>query len=317
MTRTFLAAAAAALTAATSNAGWDNVFQVTCNDCRPRTSYSPPPCDQPEKRVDWVQRSYYQPVTEYKRESFYTPVEERVKSYYYEPITTYKYTTYYDPCTGCPQDVVVPQKSLKLREKCDTVTRWIESSKLVPYTAYKPVTMMQPVVTYYYAPRPSSTSNYTPGAPLIPAERFNAPQVEQFRDTPPTVVPERSNGGGEGDLIPKKDLPTAPGSMPRQMPPATKTNKVHMASRGPATLRGEVVLNDRSTPVADRKVIFVNPTKMDERVSVTTDSFGSFDAKLTEGEWYVYLGTGEGKALFHKKLTIDATDTRPLKVVSR
>ena len=56
--------------AGTASAAWNNVFQVCCNDCnKPRTSYYAPPqaacptCPQPEVRVSYVQRCYYQPVT--------------------------------------------------------------------------------------------------------------------------------------------------------------------------------------------------------------------------------------------------------------
>src|SRR5204863_285811 len=65
----------------TAPAAWDNVFQVCCHDCggTPRASYyappcptpCPQPCPQPEMRISYVQRSYYQPVTEYVSRKFY------------------------------------------------------------------------------------------------------------------------------------------------------------------------------------------------------------------------------------------------------
>ena len=72
-------------------AAWDNVFQVCCNDCnKGRASYYPPapqacpqPCPQPEMRISYVQRCYYQPVTEYVRKSHYEPVTKQVTSYFY------------------------------------------------------------------------------------------------------------------------------------------------------------------------------------------------------------------------------------------
>ena len=114
-------------TTESASAAWDNVFQVCCNDCNkgraayypPSASYYPPApqacpqpcpqaCPQPEMRISYVQRCYYQPVTEYQRQSYYEPVKKTYTSYYYEPVTEYKYTTYYDPCTGCPQKVCTP-----------------------------------------------------------------------------------------------------------------------------------------------------------------------------------------------------------------
>ena len=45
------------------------------------------PCAQPEVRISYVQRSYYQPVTEMVRKSYYEPVTRNYTSYYYEPVT--------------------------------------------------------------------------------------------------------------------------------------------------------------------------------------------------------------------------------------
>src|SRR5262249_20881983 len=114
-----LALVGMAALAGTSSAAWDNVFQVCCHDCKPRVSFSVPcpppcpPCPQPEMRISYVQRCYYQPVTEYVRKSYFEPVTKTVTSYYYEPVTEYKYTTYYDPCTGCPQKVCTPCTSYR------------------------------------------------------------------------------------------------------------------------------------------------------------------------------------------------------------
>lgn len=321
-------------TAAPAAAGWDNVFQVCCHDCRSRASYSAPapcpqPCPQPEARVSYVQRCYYQPVTEYRRESYYTPVQEQVRSYYYEPVCSYRYSTYYDPCSGCPQEIATPVTSYRLREKCNTVTRYIERCRMVPVTSYRQVTTMQPVVTYYYPPQVSS-SCYTPGAPLIPADQYHgqvapagpgmtAPQVDQIRQTPPAVMPERT------DSIPGTNLPTAPSStlpnsMQRSLParPATSPPRgANFASRSRAELRGEVVLNDRQTPRAHTKVIFLNADRMDVRVSAVTNEFGEFDVTLPPGDWYVYLSTGDGKAVYHKKITVRDYDNPTYRVVSR
>ena len=307
MLRTTIATLAGlALSAGFASAGWDHVFQVTCNPCKDRTSYYAPP--PPERKVEYVQRSYYQPVTEYRRESFYTPVEEKVKSYYYEPVTSYKYTTYYDPCSGCPQDVATPVTSYRVREKCNTVTKWVERSRTVPVTSYRQVTTMQPVVTYYYPPQVSS-SYYLPAEFAPPA-----PRVDELRGAPPTVMPETSGGDG---LLPKQNLPTDSNFFQRSLPnrTANKANSASLTRTG--SLRGEIVQSDRQTPRPNTKIIFVNPEKLDDRISAKSNEFGDFDVTLPAGEWYVYLGTGEGKAIFHKKLTVRELDNPLYRVVSR
>ena len=96
LTAGFVAIAGVLGVAGPAPAAWDNVFQVCCHDCghAPRTSYfapaCPQPCPQPEVRVSYVQRTYYQPVTEYQRRSYYEPVTTKYTSYYYEPVTTYR-----------------------------------------------------------------------------------------------------------------------------------------------------------------------------------------------------------------------------------
>lgn len=308
---------AVTLATGTSSAGWDNVFQVTCNDCKkPRTSYyaAPPcdPCPQPERRVEYIQRTYYQPVTEYKQESYYEPVERQVKSYYWEPVTSYRYTTYYDPCTGCPQEMACPVTSYKLRSKCNTVTEYLKKCRTVPVTSYREVTTQQPVVTYYYPPRVSS-SNYLPA---LPPGAAAPPTVEPLRSNPPTVLPER--GVETGPLIPKTDLPTEQRSFPRSMPRSSTSGKVNTASFSKsATLRGEVVENDRQTPRANAKLILVNPANTEDRIPVRTNAFGEFDSQVPTGEWYVYLSTGDGKAVYHKKIRVTEFDNPTYRVVSR
>jgi hypothetical protein len=270
--------------------------------------------------VSYVQRCYYQPVTEMKRETFYTPVEERVRSYYWEPVCSYKYSCYYDPCTGCPQQIATPVRSYRLREKCNTVTRWVERCRMVPVTSYRKVTALQPVVTYYYPPQVSAYC--PPSTPLIPADQLQAPpggtpRVDELRQNPPTVLPDRPGDS----TIPRTDLPTNPGSFPRAMPPKANTGvrkNANFASRPrSATLRGEVVLNDRQTPRANSRVIFMNADQRDVRIPAMTNEFGEFDVTLPAGDWYVYLSTGDGRAVYHKKITVQEYDNPTYRVVSR
>ena len=125
-----------AAVASPAEAGWNNVFQVTCWNCNPRSpsvsgyyvapAYSPPavsaysspggccdPCPQ-QCTTKYVQRCYYQPVTSYTTKTYYEPVTTYQTKYFYEPVTSYRYTCQYDPCTGCPQQVACPVTSYQL-----------------------------------------------------------------------------------------------------------------------------------------------------------------------------------------------------------
>jgi len=318
-----LAAALALLLGAggTASAAWDNVFQVCCNDCKRNTPsyYQPAPqacpqpcpqaCPQPEVRVNYVQRCYYQPVTEYVRKSYYEPVTTNYTTYYYEPVTEYKYTTYYDPCTGCPQRVCTPCTSYKLRSKCNAVTSYVERCSMVPVTTLKPVTVRQPVVTYYYPPEPVCPpgSGYAP-----PMAAPNGPTVEQIRESQPNVAPDAN--------IPQQNIPLPPGvSNPRVMPNSnTKLRPEKTVSRtAPVVVRGEVVMPDQLTPRPGAKLVFLNADNQAEKKYATANQFGEFDLQLPAGNWYVYLGGADGKATYHKQVSLGDKDTYDYKVVSR
>lgn len=303
-------------TPARSDAAWDNVFQVCCNDCnKPRVSYSAPapcpqPCPQPEMRISYVQRSYYQPVTEYVRKSYYEPVTKKVTSYYYEPVTEYKYSTYYDPCTGCPQKVCTPTTSYRLRSQCNSVTSYVERCAMVPVTTLKQVNYQQPVVSYYYPPTPTGVS-YFPAPPI--AAPSTGPTVEQFRENAPNVLPK----GGSDTNLPPMELPTGP-NMSNPKPGTAKIRPEKTVSRSSVvSVRGEVVMNDQITPRANAKVVFMNADKPEQKEYVTANAFGEFDVRLAAGEWYMYVGGETGKASYHKKISVGDRDTVDYKVVSR
>ena len=319
LTRTAAILAAAVLGVATTTgraaAAWDNVFQVCCNDCnRPRASYyapqaCPQPCAQPEMRVSYVQRSYYQPVTSYVRKSYYEPVTKNVTSYYYEPVTEYKYSTYYDPCTGCPQKVCTPTTAYKLRSKCNSVTSYVERCAMVPVTTLKQVNYQQPVVSYYYPPQPTGTSFY----PLPPTNA--APTVEQLRENTPSVLPPTQNG--TSDMIPPKQLPIAP-EMSYPKPGTARLRPEKTVSRSSVvSVRGEVVMNDQITPRSGAQVVFMNAEKPAQKEYATANTYGEFDVRLPAGKWYMYVGGPTGQAVYHKQISVGDRDTVDYKVVSR
>jgi hypothetical protein len=326
---TFYRCAALALAAAlvgvaeSASAAWDNVFQVCCNDCnRPKTSYyaapacpqaCPQPCPQPVAQISYVQRSYYQPVTEYVRKSYYQPVTKQVTSYYYEPVTEYKYSTYYDPCTGCPQKVCTPCTSYRLRSQCNSVTSYVERCAMVPVTTLKQVNYQQPVVSYYYPPTPACPPTGTSYYPLPPAAGSSGPTVNELRENPPGVMPQK---GGSDTMIQPQELPTGPG-MSNPRPNNTKLRPEKTVSRSSVvSVRGEVVLNDQITPRAGAKLVFMNADKPEQKEYATANAYGEFDVRLPAGNWYMYVGEA-GKATYHKQINLGDRDTVDYKVVSR
>jgi hypothetical protein len=315
--RAAVAAAGLALTAGSATAGWNNVFEACCWDCNKRSSSFKEPCPQPcpqpcpERRVQYVQRTYYEPVTEYKCEKFLEPQQYTFKSYYWEPVTTYRYSSYFDPCTCQCQKVATPVQSFKLREQCNSATRYVERTRSVPVTSYRAVTVTQPVVTYYMPPVVQRSSCYVPAPPPGAA---TGPSVDVIRPGP-GVIEERSN---PDPLIPKQNLPTDPQSLPRAMPGGTANNaaRINTASRSPSKVAGEIVEKDRVTPRAGARVVFVNAADTANREYATANEFGEFETKLPSGDWFVYLSKGDGKAAYHSKISING-HPRNLKVVSQ
>lgn len=326
-----LAACGVLGSAGSASAAWNNVFQVCCDSCdRPRTSFFAPPacptcptqacpqaCPQPQMQISYVQRCYYQPVTEMVRKSYYEPVTKNYTSYYYEPVTSYKYTTYYDPCTGCPQKVCTPCTSYQLRSKCNSVTSYVERCAMVPVTTLKPVTVRQPVVSYYYPPESScpTASCPTGSCPTSPsASGFIppiGPEVQQIRENGPSVTQEK-------DMIPPANVPTSPNALPKAMPNGPRIRPDKTTSRSSVvTVRGEVVAPDQLTPKAGSKLVFVNAADQSVKQFATANQFGEFDVKLAAGNWYLYLGGDNGKAVYHKQVSLGDRDTVDYKVVSR
>ncbi len=84
-----------------------------------------------------------------------------------------------------------------------------------------------------------------------------------------------------------------------------------------ARLQGEVVASDRITPKGNVRVVFLNASDMKDRRYTEADRFGNFDLELPAGDWHLYLGSGNGQAVYQKKVNVVANDTRTFKVVSR
>lgn len=322
-----LAVAGMLMSGGVASAGWDNVFQVCCHDCKSRPIRSffraqgccpePAPAPVRAQRVEYQRSYYYEPVTVMKAERYTEEVPTQVRSSYFEPVTTYTRASYYDPCTGCCQDICVPRTSYVRKEQCNTVMRYVERIRMVPVQVQRKVEVTRPVVTYFGP----ETRRYVaedcelpPAGVAAPAPA--GPRVDVLPSSPPSVAPDSGN-------IAPQTLPTVPNSRQRTMPPparpVTGVVNAHTTSRqqGPASLRGEIVLSDQLTPRPGAKLVFVSSTDHNRREYVTADRFGNFDLRLPAGDWHVYLGNGDGRAVYHKKITVKPYDTREFMVVSR
>ncbi|MFO0938744.1 MAG: hypothetical protein U0798_19755 [Gemmataceae bacterium] len=286
-------------------AGWNSVAQLTC-DCRPRTSFfRQPDCDKPEVRRSYVQRTYYQPVTEWKAEKYLEPVKVNERSSYYEPVTSYSYSSYYDPCSGECQRIATPHTEYRLKTQCNTSYKYVERTRMVPVQTLKPVTMMQPVVTYYYPPRRASGT--------IGGERLIDPSEIQGLQNAPTAPQTEIERTGGSELIPNPGVPSKP---PMNMPNGASRARTASFAKASA-LRGEVVANDRITPRGNTKVVLMNAADGTTRKDTITNEFGEFNINVPAGEWHIYLGTGTGKATFHSTVKIAEGQTRDVTVASR
>ena len=259
-------------------------------------------------RISYVQRCYYQPVTEYVRKTYYEPVTRNYTSYYYEPVTQYRYSTYYDPCTGCPQKVCTPvhlvpasvavqfgdQLRRALRDGAGDYTSAGDVSAAGGQLLLPAATHQQFLATFRRSPTPARH------------EWMN------FAANPPSVAP-----GGSDTIVPQQ-LPTGPGTSYPRPGTNTKLRPDKTASRTSAvTVRGEVVLADQLTPRPNAKLVFMNADRPEQKEYVTANAYGEFDVRLPAGNWYLYLGGDNGRATYHKKLSLGDHDTVDYKVVSR
>ena len=115
-----------------------------------------------------------------------------------------------------------------------------------------------------------------------------------------------------GVSAPRQPAPSAY----RPAPPVNAmTTSLYRATGG--TLTGEVVENDKTTPIANAKLVFVNAKTLDTREYVTADAFGGFDVKLASGDWHLYVGHGDGKAAYHSKVSVTDGERTKVTVMDR
>ena len=61
----------------------------------------------------------------------------------------------------------------------------------------------------------------------------------------------------------------------------------------------------------------MNAADSSKKEFATANQFGEFDVRLPAGNWFLYLGGENGKAVFHKQVSLGDRDSYDYKVVSR
>ncbi len=329
----FGAAAVWAAAVLSADAAWNNVFQVTCFNCGPRTSVSayaapvvvqaaPAPCPQTQCNTSYVQRCYYEPVTTYQT------------SYYYEPVTSYRYSSYYDPCTCSYHQVATPVTSYQLRAQACPVQSWVQRCAQVPVTSYRQSCYWQPQTTcctttsHALVPAvpvvPAAPPMVTTPAPAAPVAPAAPPAVQEQRSpatAPPAVQEQRSGNQQYERYYPQ---PVNPGtsyranqtSTPRPLPPPPPIKLNQIAVGTDATVEGQIVRSD-NTPRPGARLLFVNARNQADQQMVTANHAGRFQTALVSGQWLVYLYDVNGQPLFHSRITVGPAHGSRLNLVNR
>ncbi len=300
------------ITGMRADAAWDNAFQVTCFGCRNNSSnyYAPPPAvayyappvvaNAPPCgccTTQYVQRSYYVPVTSYK--TVLDPVTSYRTSYYYEPVCSYRTSCYRDPCSGASIQVTQPVTSYRLRSQCNAVTSYVQ--RCVPVTSYRVGYRLEPV-SCCPAPSPcdgtSSPPNVTEAPATTPEGRLiPAPQVQ------------------EGNAVPQSyPQPANPSFKPATPPPGL--DRVTSTQAG-AVIRGQVVANNYVTPMRGAKVLFVSNKSEQVKQSTVADTTGRFAVNLPAGGWKIFVSRQDGTLEYHSSINVQDSQNRQFMVVSR
>ncbi len=308
------------LTGIRAEAAWDNAFQVTCFGCRNNASYySPapaasyyypagptvaaaPPCGCPcPCQPQYVQRSYYVPVTTYK--TVLDPVTSYKTSYYYEPVCSYRTSCYRDPCSGASIQVTQPTTSYRLRSQCNAVTSYVQ--RCVPVTSYRMAYRLEPVSD---CPPPCPSCDATAGIPTNPGVMEGPATGGAGQYIPPPRV-------HEGEATPQSSpLPAGPSYKPATNSPAF--DRITGNTTG-AAIHGQVVANNYVTPLRGAKVLFVNNQSEEVKQSTVADTTGRFALSLPAGDWKIFVSGRDGNLEYHSNINVKDNQNRQFMVVSR
>ena len=341
-----------------ASAGWDNVFQPTlfwrrpastsnyyvapvvvgsspvyvaqaspCNTCAPA-------CPQPACTTNYVQRSYYQPVTTYTTQTQYEAVTSYRTSYYYEPVTSYRISNYYDPCTGCAQQVATPTTSYQLKAQSCPVQSWVARCVQVPVQSYQKVDYWQPQTTCCSTTMGAPVVTVAPPVVASPPPLVNPVPAPPQTEQPPSIRGDKTPGTSmqKPDMWqqyyppiektpetknttswqPQLGVPVPVQQTPAPQPPV----KLDRISVGPnSTVTGQVVRADNS-PKPSAKVLFVNAST-GLRHTINANTAGRFQVELPAGSWHMYLYGANDLPTYHSRVDVNGAQYRQVNLVSR
>lgn len=320
---------------ASSWAGWQNVFQVTCfHRSTPVVAQAPPvvvaptvagapPAPQQVCTTQYVQRCYYQPVTSYRLQVYYEPVTTYRTSYYYEPVTSYRYSCYFDPCTCSYQQVATPVTSYQLRACYTPVTSWVRRCGFVPVTTYRQCCYLQPQTTCYYVDPCTGQPVQPPAVQEVPRQpTVPAPSIQEYRTPTDSgsplynrTYPQPPQPEGSGPYKPQmySTPPPPPPVYPRPIVPRLDRIALDNQPDGQGAIAGKLV---QPPAVGDiTQVVFVNE-EVNQRSTVQPDKEGRFQVRLAAGNWRVYLRGSNGREVPHSTLHLRPGELRQLTLVS-
>jgi len=305
------------MTGIRAEAAWDNAFQVTCFGCRNNASYyyrapaasyyypagpvvaAAPPCGCP-CTPQYVQRSYYVPVTSYK--TVLDPVTSYRTSYYYEPVCSYRTSCYRDPCSGASIQVSQPMTSYRLRSQCNAVTSYVQ--RCVPVTSYRIGYRLEPV---------SDCGSPCPSCDAAAAGGPATPGVTEGPAVDPRLIPRP--GVQEGTATPQSSpVPAGPSFKPATNAPAF--DRITGNTNG-ASIHGQVVANNFVTPMRGAKVLFVSNQSEQVKQTTVADTTGRFALSLPAGDWKIFVGRADGTLEYHSSINVQDNQNRQFMVVSR
>lgn len=196
-----------------AQAGWQSPFELTCfRKKQPQTAYyiapapmpspccgqapapvvaqyvAPSPCCQPQPTVttQYVQRTFYQQVTNFQPQTVIEPRTEMRTSFFYEPVTSYRVSYAFDPCSCGFTPVATPQTTMQLRSQTVPVTVNVQRTQMVPVTQFRQMTYFEPQTTITPAP----TTVIGPLTTTLPAGAVVVPQAAPSNFQPPPGVQE-------------------------------------------------------------------------------------------------------------------------------
>ena len=343
------------------HAGWDNVFQPTLFGRNRQSTTSgyyyvaptvvqsspivvaqaapcPQPCAQPcpqPCQTNYVQRSYYQPVTTYQTQTVMEQVTSYRTSYYYEPITSYRYSAYYDPCSCSYQQVATPTVSYQLREQRCPVQSWVSRCVQVPVQGYQKVDYWQPQTTccqttvgapiYNSAPPPAAPpvihSNPPPAAPVEKAPEIkstvtpsgNRPAMMDSFYPPIEKTPEFKNGTPNTSWQPQLGVPIP--IRPTTQPPPAPVKMDRIAVGPNSVVEGQVLRADNS-PKPSAKVLFINASN-GQKQTVIANTAGRFQTELPAGSWHVYVHGANDLPIYQSRIDVNGAQFRQVNLTSR